>query len=112
MKTRMRGEYLTDRNCIAACSCISPLQHCVFFDGTLSGVVRPIDTYKGFYALGFGVILSVAGEYLHSEVASPDRLVLTQLHTPFTFTQPSSSSIPLLPTLHSPQRGARRLGVS
>ncbi|KLO92920.1 Uncharacterized protein LW93_4075 [Fusarium fujikuroi] len=34
-------------------------QHCDFFDKNHDGVIWPIDTLRGFYQLGYGIILSV-----------------------------------------------------
>lgn len=34
-------------------------QHCDFFDKDHDGVIWPIDTFRGFYQLGYGIILSV-----------------------------------------------------
>lgn len=34
-------------------------QHCDFFDADGDGVIWPLDTFRGFYALGFGVFLSI-----------------------------------------------------
>ncbi|EIW63435.1 Caleosin-domain-containing protein [Trametes versicolor FP-101664 SS1] len=33
-------------------------QHCAFFDADGDGVIWPLDTFRGFHALGFGVLLS------------------------------------------------------
>ncbi|KAH7119625.1 Caleosin related protein-domain-containing protein [Dendryphion nanum] len=33
-------------------------QHCDFFDTDKDGIIWPMDTFRGFHALGFGVILS------------------------------------------------------
>lgn len=47
-------------------------RHVIFFDGSLSGIVRPYDTFAGFYAIGFGVILSaLAVLIIHSSFAYP-----------------------------------------
>lgn len=51
-------------------------RHIIFFDGSLSGVCRPIDTYLGFYAIGFGVILSTLAVFIiHSSFAYPTQPV-------------------------------------
>jgi len=34
-------------------------QHCAFFDKDLDGIIWPLDTYRGFYRLGYGIILSI-----------------------------------------------------
>ncbi|KAF5622086.1 het-E-1 heterokaryon incompatibility protein [Fusarium tjaetaba] len=34
-------------------------QHCDFFDKDHDGVIWPLDTFRGFYQLGYGIILSV-----------------------------------------------------
>ncbi|KAF5259619.1 hypothetical protein FOXYS1_9768 [Fusarium oxysporum] len=34
-------------------------QHCDFFDKDHDGVIWPLDTFKGFYRLGYGIILSI-----------------------------------------------------
>ena len=39
-------------------------QHCDFFDADKDGVVWPLDTFRGFYALGFGFLLSVFAVFL------------------------------------------------
>ena len=39
-------------------------QHCAFFDRDHDGVVWPLDTFRGFYALGFGLFLSVFAMFL------------------------------------------------
>lgn len=33
-------------------------QHCAFFDPDHDGIIWPMDTFHGFYALGFGLIIS------------------------------------------------------
>ncbi|KAF1945719.1 caleosin domain-containing protein [Clathrospora elynae] len=34
-------------------------QHCAFFDRSSTGILSPLDTYIGFYRLGFGILLSI-----------------------------------------------------
>ncbi|KAL3595444.1 hypothetical protein FPOAC2_09777 [Fusarium poae] len=34
-------------------------QHCDFFDKDHDGVIWPLDTFRGFYQLGYGIILSI-----------------------------------------------------
>ncbi|CAO1613251.1 unnamed protein product [Parajaminaea phylloscopi] len=47
-------------------------RHCVYFDGSLQGIVTPLDTFHGFYALGFGLILSfIAVVVVHSGFSYP-----------------------------------------
>lgn len=47
-------------------------RHCVFFDGSCQGIVTPLDTFHGFYALGFGLILSFAAVFIiHSAFSYP-----------------------------------------
>ncbi|CAO1627241.1 unnamed protein product [Sympodiomycopsis kandeliae] len=47
-------------------------RHCVFFDGSVQGIVTPLDTFYGFYALGFGFILSfIAIFVIHSAFSYP-----------------------------------------
>lgn len=47
-------------------------RHCVFFDGSCQGIVTPLDTFYGFYALGFGFILSVVAIFvIHSAFSYP-----------------------------------------
>ncbi|KAL3426113.1 hypothetical protein PVAG01_02904 [Phlyctema vagabunda] len=47
-------------------------QHCAFFDTDSDGVIWPLDTYRGFYALGYGFILSlVALVVIHANFSYP-----------------------------------------
>ncbi|RDW61515.1 putative caleosin-containing protein [Coleophoma crateriformis] len=47
-------------------------QHCAFFDRDGDGVIWPLDTYRGFYALGYGFFLSmVALVIIHSNFSYP-----------------------------------------
>lgn len=39
-------------------------QHCDYFDTDGDGVIWPLDTYRGFYALGFGFALSVLAVFI------------------------------------------------
>ncbi|EXJ88112.1 hypothetical protein A1O1_05040 [Capronia coronata CBS 617.96] len=39
-------------------------QHCDFFDTDQDGIIWPLDTYIGFYRLGFGVILSLVALFI------------------------------------------------
>ncbi|KAI0661087.1 Caleosin-domain-containing protein [Cubamyces menziesii] len=39
-------------------------QHCDFFDTDNDGIIWPIDTYRGFYALGFGFLLSLLSVFI------------------------------------------------
>ena len=39
-------------------------QHCDFFDRDSDGIIWPYDTFRGFYALGFNVFLSITGMVL------------------------------------------------
>jgi peroxygenase len=47
-------------------------QHCLFFDRDDDGIIWPRDTFIGFYALGYGVILSfVALLIIHANFSYP-----------------------------------------
>ncbi|KAI0687629.1 Caleosin-domain-containing protein [Cerioporus squamosus] len=47
-------------------------QHCDFFDTDRDGVIWPLDTYRGFYALGFGIALSLLSMFIiHSNFSYP-----------------------------------------
>ncbi|ROT43139.1 Caleosin-domain-containing protein [Sodiomyces alkalinus F11] len=47
-------------------------QHCEFFDTDRDGVIYPVDTFRGFYRLGFGVILSILSVFIiHSNFSYP-----------------------------------------
>ncbi|KAK1621945.1 Caleosin related protein-domain-containing protein [Colletotrichum phormii] len=47
-------------------------QHCEFFDSDKDGVIYPTDTFWGFYALGFGIILSVLSVFIiHGNFSYP-----------------------------------------
>lgn len=39
-------------------------KHCAFFDRDNDGVIWPLDTFLGFYALGFGLVLSVIATFI------------------------------------------------
>ncbi|KAL9936456.1 hypothetical protein V8E36_004524 [Tilletia maclaganii] len=66
-------------------SALTTLQcHVAFFDGDLDGVIWPWDTFYGFYALGFGLVLSL--------------IAVGVIHPPFSYsTAPSWIPNPLLP---------------
>ncbi|MCJ1448113.1 MAG: hypothetical protein MMC23_008626 [Stictis urceolatum] len=66
-------------------------QHCEFWDADGDGVIWPLDTYRGFYALGYGVILSVVSMFIiHANFSYPScksilpdpffRLYLSRVH--------------------------------
>ncbi|KZW02446.1 Caleosin-domain-containing protein [Exidia glandulosa HHB12029] len=45
-------------------------KHCAFFDRDNDGVIWPLDTFFGFYALGFGIILSfISMVIIHGSLA-------------------------------------------
>ncbi|KAF9271633.1 hypothetical protein BGZ68_003278 [Mortierella alpina] len=47
-------------------------QHCAFFDSDDDGIIWPLDTFRGFYALGFNVLLSsLAVVVIHSNLSYP-----------------------------------------
>ncbi|KAM0418944.1 hypothetical protein ACHAPT_012102 [Fusarium lateritium] len=47
-------------------------QHCDFFDKDRDGVIYPIDTFRGFRRLGFGVILSLLSVFIiHANFSYP-----------------------------------------
>ncbi|KAF6823293.1 caleosin domain containing protein [Colletotrichum plurivorum] len=47
-------------------------QHCSFFDTDEDGVIWPLDTFRGFYKLGFGVFLSLLSVFvIHSFFSYP-----------------------------------------
>jgi len=47
-------------------------QHCLFFNPSGSGVIWPLDTYRGFYRLGFGFFLSLLSVLvIHSNFSYP-----------------------------------------
>ncbi len=47
-------------------------QHCDFFDRDGDGVIWPLDTFWGFYMLGFGVPLSLLCVFIiHSNFSYP-----------------------------------------
>ncbi|KAF9985483.1 hypothetical protein BGZ65_010711 [Modicella reniformis] len=47
-------------------------QHCEFFDSDHDGVIWPIDTYVGFRALGFNLLLSIVSVFIiHLNLAYP-----------------------------------------
>ncbi|KAI0120991.1 Caleosin related protein-domain-containing protein [Xylariales sp. AK1849] len=47
-------------------------QHCEFFDFDHDGVIWPHDTFRGFYLLGFGAILSLLAVFIiHSNFSYP-----------------------------------------
>lgn len=47
-------------------------QHCDFFDTDRDGVIWPIDTFVGFYKLGYGIILSTLSVVIiHSNFSYP-----------------------------------------
>ncbi|CEH13584.1 CALEOSIN-RELATED FAMILY PROTEIN-RELATED [Ceraceosorus bombacis] len=49
-----RERFLRETNGLTALQ-----KHCVYFDGDADGIIWPTDTFFGFYALGFGLILSL-----------------------------------------------------
>ncbi|KAG6011194.1 hypothetical protein E4U54_008223 [Claviceps lovelessii] len=47
-------------------------QHCEFFDRDRDGIIWPLDTFRGFYALGFHFLLSVLSMVIiHSSFSYP-----------------------------------------
>jgi len=47
-------------------------QHCYFFDSDLDGIIWPLDTYRGFHALGFNMFLSVIAVFIiHANFSYP-----------------------------------------
>ncbi|KAI0395209.1 Caleosin-domain-containing protein [Xylariaceae sp. FL0594] len=47
-------------------------QHCEFFDTDHDGVIWPLDTYRGFRRLGFGIILSMLALFIiHANFSYP-----------------------------------------
>ncbi|KAF9896833.1 hypothetical protein BX616_006670 [Lobosporangium transversale] len=47
-------------------------QHCSFFDRDNDGVIWPLDTFRGFYALGFNVFLCVLSVFvIHANFSYP-----------------------------------------
>ncbi|KAF5497732.1 putative peroxygenase 3 [Colletotrichum siamense] len=47
-------------------------QHCEFFDRDQDGVIWPLDTFVGFYKLGFGLILSTLSVFIiHGNFSYP-----------------------------------------
>ncbi|RPD63446.1 Caleosin-domain-containing protein [Lentinus tigrinus ALCF2SS1-6] len=47
-------------------------QHCDYFDTDKDGVIWPLDTFRGFYALGFGLVLSLFSMFIiHSSFSYP-----------------------------------------
>ncbi|KAJ3456893.1 hypothetical protein MRS44_016916 [Fusarium solani] len=47
-------------------------QHCDFFDRDHDGVIYPIDTFRGFHQLGFGVFLSLLSVFIiHANFSYP-----------------------------------------
>jgi hypothetical protein len=47
-------------------------QHCLFFDSDGDGIIWPLDIFRGFYKLGYGIILSlVAVLIIHSNFSYP-----------------------------------------
>lgn len=47
-------------------------QHCDYFDTDSDGVIWPLDTFRGFYALGFGLALSLLSMLIiHSNFSYP-----------------------------------------
>jgi len=47
-------------------------QHCAFFDTDGDGVIWPLDTYRGFHAIGFNVILSLLAVFIiHANFSYP-----------------------------------------
>jgi peroxygenase len=47
-------------------------QHCDFFDTDHDGILWPVDTFTGFYKLGFGLILSVFAVFIiHANFSYP-----------------------------------------
>ncbi|KAL7271028.1 hypothetical protein RUND412_006243 [Rhizina undulata] len=39
-------------------------QHCEFFDNDRDGIIWPLDTFRGFHAIGFNVILSIFAMFI------------------------------------------------
>ncbi|OLN97370.1 putative peroxygenase 3-like protein 1 [Colletotrichum chlorophyti] len=47
-------------------------QHCDFFDTDHDGIIYPLDTFRGFYRLGFGIILSIVSVFvIHGNFSYP-----------------------------------------
>ena len=47
-------------------------QHLSFFDADSNGVIWPLDTYRGFYRLGYGIILSIVSLLIiHANFSHP-----------------------------------------
>ncbi|KAG6144506.1 hypothetical protein E4U22_005558 [Claviceps purpurea] len=47
-------------------------QHCEFFDRDRDGIIWPLDTFRGFYAIGFNLVLSVlAMIIIHASFSYP-----------------------------------------
>lgn len=59
-------------------------QHCAFWDTDNDGVIWPLDTFRGFRALGFNLFLSVLSIFIiHSGFSYPSRIRTTFLPDPF-----------------------------
>jgi hypothetical protein len=47
-------------------------QHCTFFDPDHDGIIWPLDTFRGFHALGFGILLSLFAAFIiHANFSYP-----------------------------------------
>jgi len=47
-------------------------QHCDFFDADHDGIIWPMDTFRGFHKLGFGILLSLLAVFIiHSNFSYP-----------------------------------------
>ncbi|KAF5548836.1 calcium-binding caleosin [Fusarium mexicanum] len=52
-------------------------QHCDFFDKDHDGVIWPLDTFRGFYQLGYGIILSfISVVVIHGNFSYPTQTSL------------------------------------
>lgn len=58
-------------------------QHCAFWDTDQDGVIWPLDTYRGFRALGFNLFLSILSIFIiHSGFSYPSRLKTSWIPDP------------------------------